>query len=100
MERESIPFLIWGSEKESREYSEKILGPMLRDSPKVGAVLELNDVPVAEQECRMSENFCVIPEEQSKTLTISAMGEGPVLKLTKRKARLLAEIILDLIQTW
>lgn len=72
----------------------------IKNAAAMGAVLELNDVPVAEQECRMSENFCVIPDEQSKTLTISAMGEGPVLKLTKRKARLMAEIILDQTQKW
>lgn len=47
-----------------------------------------------------SEEFCITPNDEDQTIIIGAMGNGDILKLSKRKARILAEIILHLLQRW
>lgn len=49
---------------------------------------------------KYSEEFCLTPNDEDQTIIIGAMGKGDILKLSKRKARILAEIILHLLQRW
>lgn len=105
MERESIPFLIWGSEKELREYSEKTLGPMLRDCPKVGTVIDLTKEEVQTLEnstgdASIRSEFYLIPNDEDQTIIVGIMGADVALTLSKAKAQLLAQLILGQVQKW
>lgn len=105
MERESTSFLIWGSEKELREYSEKTLGPMLRDCPKVGTVIDLTEEDVQEPEnstgdANTRSEFYLIPNDEDQTIIVGIMGADEALTLSKAKAELLAKLILGQVQKW
>lgn len=105
MERESIPFLIWGSEKEAREYSEKTLGPMLRDCPKMGTVIDLTEEEVQVLESSIGDTdtrseFYLIPNDEAQTIVVGIMGADAALTLSKAKAQLLAQLILGQVQKW
>lgn len=105
MERESIPFLIWGSEKESRVYAEKTLGPMLRDCPNIGTVIDLTEEEVQALESSTGDadtrsEFYLIPNDEDQTIIVGIMGADEALTLSKAKAELLAKLILGQVQKW